>query len=117
MESYLKEIAEQVELLIEVAALAVVVCGVAGMLIRLFVMAAKREVGHGARRTAWLSLARWLILAGGELQLAADIVGTSISPTWDELGQLAAIGGIRTFLNYFLEKDLESAGRETAIEA
>jgi uncharacterized membrane protein len=116
MQSYLKEIAEQLELLIEAAALAVVVVGVAGMLFRLLVLAASRKVGHGARRMAWLSLARWLVLAL-ELQLAADIIGTAIAPSWDDIGQLAAIGGIRTFLNFFLEKDLAGAEREASSEA
>ena len=30
--------------------------------------------------------------------------------TWNDIGQLAAIAVIRTFLNHFLEKDLENAG-------
>jgi uncharacterized membrane protein len=42
--------------------------------------------------------------------LAADIVRTVIVPTWNDIGQLAAIAVIRTFLNHFLEKDLEEAG-------
>jgi hypothetical protein len=29
-----------------------------------------------------------------------------ISPRWMDIGQLAAIAAVRTFLNYFLEKDL-----------
>jgi uncharacterized membrane protein len=48
----------------------------------------------------------WLIL-GLEFMLAADIVRTAISPTWQQTAQLAAIAVIRTFLNYFLEKDIE----------
>lgn len=43
-----------------------------------------------------------------ELLLAADILRTAISPTWDEIGQLAAIATIRTALNYFLERDLKN---------
>jgi len=70
---------------------------------------------HGLRRAAWLSLARWLLL-GLEFMLAADIVRTAISPSWDDIGQLAAIALIRTFLNYFLERDLEgAAARETVV--
>jgi len=69
-------------------------------------------VRHGAtqgmRRAAWLSFARWLLL-GLEFTLAADIVRSAISPSWDDIGQLAAIAVIRTFLNYFLERDLEAA--------
>ena len=65
---------------------------------------------HGARRWAWLGFARWLIL-GLEFMLAADIVRTVIAPTWVDIGQLAAIAVIRTFLNFFLERDLEAAAR------
>ena len=30
-------------------------------------------------------------------------------PTWRDIGELAAIAVIRTFLNYFLERDLENS--------
>jgi uncharacterized membrane protein len=30
-----------------------------------------------------------------------------ISPTWQDIGELGAIAVIRTFLNFFLERDLE----------
>jgi uncharacterized membrane protein len=49
----------------------------------------------------------WLLL-GLEFALAADIVRTAISPTWVDIGQLGAIAVIRTFLNFFLERDLDS---------
>ena len=41
-----------------------------------------------------------------EFQLAADIVGTIVSPTSAHLIELGAIAVIRTFLNYFLSKEL-----------
>jgi len=50
--------------------------------------------------------AGWLVLAL-EFLLAADILRTAISPTWTDIGQLAAIAAIRTFLNYFLSHDLQ----------
>jgi len=56
-------------------------------------------------RDAYLRYARWLV-AGLTFQLAADIIGTSVAPTWDEVGRLGAIAVIRTFLNFFLERDL-----------
>jgi uncharacterized membrane protein len=59
-------------------------------------------------RHMYLRLARWLLLAL-EFTLAADVVRTAISPTWQDIGQLGAIAAIRTFLNYFLERDLERA--------
>lgn len=59
------------------------------------------ELRHG-----YLRYARWLI-AGLTFQLAADIIETAIAPSWDDVGKLAAIAIIRTFLNYFLERDLK----------
>jgi len=56
-----------------------------------------------------LSFARYLTLAL-ELQLAADILSTSVAPTWDRIGKLAAIAVIRTALNYFLSKELQAEG-------
>jgi uncharacterized membrane protein len=53
-----------------------------------------------------LAFARYLTLAL-ELQLAADILSTSVAPTWDRIGKLAAIAVIRTALNYFLGKELK----------
>lgn len=50
--------------------------------------------------------AGWLVLAL-EFLLAADILRTAISPTWTDIGQLAAIAAIRTFLNYSLSHDLQ----------
>jgi uncharacterized membrane protein len=64
----------------------------------------KRSAGQ--RKEVWLDFGVWLLL-GLEFELAADIVRSAISPTWADIGQLAAIGVIRTFLNFFLEKDLE----------
>jgi uncharacterized membrane protein len=61
---------------------------------------------EGRRKAVWRRFAVWLLL-GLEFQLGADIVRTAISPTWTQIGQLGAIAVIRTFLNHFLEKDLE----------
>jgi hypothetical protein len=43
-----------------------------------------------------------------ELMLAADVLATAVAPSWNDIGQLAAIATIRTVLNYFLEQDLEN---------
>ena len=58
--------------------------------------------------TVRLQLARWLSL-GLEFALAADIMRTGLNPTWNEIGQLAAIAILRTALNYFIQKEIESA--------
>lgn len=60
--------------------------------------------GH-KRRDIWLRYARWLV-AGLTFQLAADIIETSITTDWNAVGRIGAIAVIRTFLNYFLDRDL-----------
>jgi len=70
-----------------------------------------RDAGFTSIR---LGFARYLTLAL-ELQLAADILSTSVAPTWDRIGKLAAIAVIRTGLNYFLTKEIEMARRESPV--
>lgn len=42
-----------------------------------------------------------------EFLIGADIIKTAIAPTWTDIGQLSAIVGIRTVLNFFLMRELE----------
>jgi uncharacterized membrane protein len=51
----------------------------------------------------------WLVVAL-EFQLAADIVATIVSPTYEHLIQVGVVAVIRTFLNYFLSKELVEEG-------
>lgn len=51
-----------------------------------------------------LGLGRYLAL-GLEFQLAGDVLRTAVAPTLDELAVLAAVAGIRTALNFFLERE------------
>jgi len=57
------------------------------------------------RRDIWLRHARWLV-AGLTFQLAADVIETAVTTSWDAVGRIAAIAAIRTFLNFFLERDV-----------
>jgi uncharacterized membrane protein len=64
-----------------------------------------------------LRLGRWLTLAI-EFELAADILRTAVAPTWNDIGQLAAIVVLRTVLNYFLQREVakvELRGRPSAM--
>ncbi len=47
-----------------------------------------------------------------EFLLASDIVATAVSPSWNSLGKLAAISAIRTFLNFFLEREVKELVQE-----
>jgi uncharacterized membrane protein len=66
------------------------------------------DPSHDAKEVVRLKLGRWLALAL-EFELAADILRTAVAPTWDEIGQLAAIVVLRTVLNYFLQKEIDKA--------
>jgi uncharacterized membrane protein len=65
---------------------------------------------------AYVRYARWLV-TGLTFQLAADIIATALSPNWEEIGHLAAIAVIRTFLNYFLERDMAAFEQREAAAA
>jgi uncharacterized membrane protein len=62
---------------------------------------------------AYVTYARWLV-AALTFQLAADIVATAFSPSWEEIQHLAAISAIRTFVNYFLERDMAAVEEREA---
>ncbi len=115
MEELFVEISEYVALALEALSVITIFIGAIDAVIRMLPALRVRRGSHGARRAAWLSLARWLLL-GLEFMLAADIVRTVISPDWNDIGQLAAIAVIRTFLNYFLERDLDTAEKMSSDE-
>ena len=57
-----------------------------------------------------LQFGSWLALAL-EFQLGADIIATTINPTLQSLAELGLLALIRTFLNYFLHKELAEQER------
>ena len=112
MQELLQQVAQDIAICVESAAALIIAYGAAEALWG----AGRAIVGQhsktGQRKEVWLQLVVWLLL-GLEFELAADIVRTAIAPSWTDIGQLAAIGTIRTFLNYFLEKDLKRYETQT----
>jgi uncharacterized membrane protein len=106
MEELFKTIALPIALAAEAVAVLIIGFGVVEAVWGLLKSGKEYRRLRGARKQVWLGLAVWLLL-GLEFELAADIVRSVISPEWADIGQLGAIAVIRTFLNYFLEKDLE----------
>ena len=104
MKEWLIFATEQAIIVIDALALVVIVIAT----IEAFVSALRAmflsPAGH-ERRDIWLRFARWLI-AALTFQLAADVIETSITTSWQAVARLGAIAVIRTFLNYFLERDL-----------
>lgn len=106
MEDALRTVVQQV---------AVVVEGVGALIIAVGVIVAftrwvtnELHVRPASYEDVRLGLGRFLAL-GLEFQLGADILATAVSPSWNEIGKLAAIAGIRTALNYFLAQEFERA--------
>jgi uncharacterized membrane protein len=107
MEEVFKAIARMVALSIEGAATILIAYGAAEAIYGSALSVIQRRTVHGQRQEVWMRFGVWLLL-GLEFELAADIIRRSaITPTWSDIGQLAAIGFIRTFLNCFLERDLD----------
>jgi uncharacterized membrane protein len=105
MKDWLTVIAVNIVTIIQIMAVLVVAFGT----IQAFVHSLRAMVSPSVTgqhfHSGYVQYARWLI-AGLTFQLAADIIETAFSPSWDEIGQLAAIAVIRTFINFFLERDL-----------
>ena len=103
MREWLTVITENSVLWIDAVALIVIVGGTLQALIGMLRVTFTPATAH-QRREVWMHYARWLI-AGLTFQLAADIIETSITTDWEAIARVGAIALIRTFLNYFLEKD------------
>ena len=105
MEEWLYLIAGFVALAIELVAILVIAYGSALALVGVVRLMVK-PASNAEKRHVWMSYAQWLI-TGLTFQLAADIVSTTVAPTWDQIGRVAAIAAIRTLLTFFLDRDIE----------
>jgi uncharacterized membrane protein len=109
-EEIFSNIASGLKLIAEISSVALIGAGLAVGLYFLI-----RIIGSKQKRKEYLklrlTLGRVLVLAL-ELQLAADIIETAIAPSVEQIGQLAAIALIRTFLNYFLNREIKEEEKE-----
>jgi uncharacterized membrane protein len=105
MEELLRQSARLVAELIEAVAVLLIAYGAAEAFVNSLRHFFRRIHDAGWRKALFVRFGIWLLL-GLQFALAADIVRSAIAPTWNDIGQLAAIAAIRTFLNYFLERDL-----------
>jgi uncharacterized membrane protein len=116
LESFLVFTVRWLKLILETAGAIVVGAGVVAAL--LAIVRGLRAAGSFRFTAVRLQFAKYLSLAL-ELQLAADILGTTIAPSWAQIGKLGAIAVIRTALNYFLglemREERETLAGETAV--
>ena len=117
MPGWLTQIAGYSVVAIHAMALVIIVAGTIEAFLRSVRAVFTPSLAGRRFQEAYVQFARWLV-AGLTFQLAADIIESAITPSWDEIGRLGAVAVIRTFLNYFLERDLaEAERRETHPEA
>ena len=109
-EALLHDVVDLLVRFVETAGAVVIVVGAAISFVR-FVGTALRTRSPAEFVPIRLNLGRFLAL-GLEFQLAGDILKTAIAPTFEEIGQLAAIAAIRTALNYFLGREIKEERAE-----
>lgn len=107
IEEHFQAIAGAIALALE--AIVVLIIAFAGLkaFIRTVPLLFNDDMMEADRRAIWLRFASALLLAL-EFTLAADLIRSAISPSWDAIGKLAAIAAIRIALNFFLARDIES---------
>ncbi len=97
---------ELVEVILNTVSLLCIVAGIVFSLTKSIKERRNKPGEHPLHTYFRMVFGGWLVVAL-EFQLAADIVGTIIAPTTAHLIELGAIAVIRTFLNYFLGKELK----------
>jgi uncharacterized membrane protein len=121
-EENLKDVVDVLVLIVEAIGAAIIFVGAGFAFLRFVSHIFSRRVAEITDTR--LFLARFLAL-GLEFQLAADILRTAVSPTFEQIGKLAAIAAIRTALNFFLHQEImreeqevkESGARPARAEA
>jgi uncharacterized membrane protein len=107
LEVFLHTVGHVISLIVEAIALFLVAAGTVEALINIVRIVSNPRSSNQQRRAVWLDFAQWLV-AALTFQLASDLIDTSFSPTWNEIGHLGAIAAIRTFLSYFLDREVEN---------
>ena len=90
-----------------------VICVTAGFIKTVYIGIRSRQ-GFISNASVKVTFGRWLSMAL-EFQLAADILNTTVDPDIEGLIKLFGIALIRTFLNYFLMKEIEMQAKPEVI--
>ena len=108
MEEWFREAVGYLVLLVEACGALVVVLGVIRAIAEYIRTLFRPEPVHLS--TLRVRLGQSMVV-GLEFQVAADILRTGLSPTWNDVLLLAALIGLRTVLNYILERELRMLDR------
>ena len=100
-----KALIEYIARSVEFAAALIIAVAAVEATIKSFLVFVRRSAPPEAKNEVRLTLGRWLAVAL-EFELAADILNTAVTPSWNDIEKLAAIAALRTALNYFLEREI-----------
>jgi uncharacterized membrane protein len=110
----LQRILQAVIMAISIMGAAIVIWGIAESVFAFFVMKIARPLPHDAIQESEAIRQRLgaHLLLGLEIFIAADIISSVASPTWERVGILASIVGVRTVLSYFLRMEMKQGTRQ-----
>lgn len=103
MEEIIYSITDYLRLITETISIIIVITGVGVTVYNIIVRTFLMDNGDYFNEIRVI-FSRYLVL-GLEFLLASDLLGTAIKSSWSQIGQVAVIALIRTFLNYFLLRE------------
>ena len=101
--NYIISLAGWIELIANLISVLIIGAGIIVAVYKVLQVVRRPDLLHFNQ--ARLAFSRYLVL-GIEFQLAADIIKTAANPSWSDLGILAVVAAIRTFLNFFLQREM-----------
>jgi uncharacterized membrane protein len=109
----MQRILQAVILVVSIAGAAIVIWGIIESVFAFIVMKVARARTDTIQESETIRqrLGAHLLL-GLEIFIAADIISSVASPTWDRVGILASIVGVRTVLSYFLRMEVKQGVRQ-----
>lgn len=110
----IQRILQAVTMAISMMGAAIVIWGIAESVYAFFVMKTTRSLLKDAiqeSETIRQRLGAHLLL-GLEIFIAANIISSVANPTWERVGILASIVGVRTVLSYFLRMEMKQGVRQ-----
>jgi uncharacterized membrane protein len=116
VEEVFQAIASGVALALEALVVIIIAAAALKAFVRTVPLLWNDEMLAKERYAIWLRFGTAILLAL-EFTLAADIIRSAVSPSWDAIGKLGAIAGIRIALNFFLARDIETLGAAQREEA
>lgn len=111
-----KQVIEYLARGVEFAAALIIAFAAVEATVKALVLFFKRDATAEQKTDVRLTLGRWLAVAL-EFELAADILNTAVTPSWNDIAKLGAIATLRTALNYFLEREIEQESKPSQIAA